>query len=98
VWDLFLLEGVPALFRVALALMGLLETHTAAGGGSFEATVQLLTQARGSGRDAAARVWDEVGNLEALKRAVEDVQLTHAALALLEDIAGDSFFYRHVSL
>jgi hypothetical protein len=99
VWDLFLLEGVPALFRVALALMGLLEAHTAgAAGGSFEVTVQVLTQARGSGRDATARVWDEVGQLEELKREVEEVQLSHAALAMLEDIAGDPCFYRHVTL
>jgi alpha-tubulin suppressor-like RCC1 family protein len=99
VWDLFLLEGVPALFRVALALMGLLEAHTAgAAGGSFEVTVQVLTQARGSGRDATARVWEEVGQLEELKREVEEVQLSHAALAMLEDIAGDPCFYRHVTL
>ena len=99
VWDLFLLEGVPALFRVALAIMGRLEAHTAGvGGGSFEATIQVLTQARGNGRVAVGRVWEEVGRLEGLKKAVEEVQLSHAALALLEDIAHDPCFYRHVSL
>jgi hypothetical protein len=97
VWDLFLLEGVPLLFRAALALLDLLGPHLLRG--AFEDTVQILTQARGSGRESVARVWaGAVGDPAVLARAIDAVELAPEALLDLEDMASDPFFYRRCCL
>ena len=95
VWDCFLLDGVPALFRTALAIVALLEGPTAR---DMDRTMAVFSHSSGSGRPEPTRVWREVGKLPVLKKAVESVQLSHATLAQLEDIAQDPCFYRHVQL
>jgi len=109
VWDCFLLEGVPALYRTAIAIVTLLEGEILKvvqssgpnGLGSCDAmeiTMQVMTQARGSGRVEVTAVWDKVGRLDVLKRAVESCTLSDDAVALLEYISSDPIFYRHVVL
>jgi hypothetical protein len=102
VWDCFLLDGVPALYRTALGILSLLEPFALERadkpGGGMDFTIACLTYASGSGRREEARVWGTLGRLETLKRAVESVNLSHSTLALLEDIANDPCFYKHVQL
>ena len=95
VWDAFLLEGTPALFRAALALMGIFEPLILrADFFSFENTVQLLTAGTGA-RGPAGRVWDSI-EATAFARAMDTVQIPADALIDIEDVAGDCFFYRRV--
>ena len=63
VWDCCLLEGVPFLYRFAAALLQALSTHMglgagdgAAGGGSYEDTIYLLTS-----NPQRAHVWAAIG-------------------------------------
>lgn len=95
VWDAFLLEGTPALFRAALALMGLFEPLILrADFSSFENTVQLLTAGTGA-RGPAGRVWDSI-EAAAFARAMDAVQIPADALIDIEDVAADCYFYRRV--
>jgi hypothetical protein len=105
VWDAFLLDGVPRLFRTALAILDLLapvllDSAGGGGGASFEVVVNVLTRAR-SALPAWERLVTGAGAAPdgaALFRAVDAVQLPAEALLELEDLSSDAFFYRHVSM
>lgn len=106
IWDAFLLDGVPLLFRTSLAILDLLSPALLDGGSSsnvgagFEVCVNVLTRARSS-----VHVWDRyvTGSSEPdadgalLMKAIDAVVLPHDALIEIEDIQCDPFFFRHVS-
>jgi hypothetical protein len=92
VWDVFLLDGVPHLYRTALALLDLLAPHLLGASRSFENTVSILTQSRMS-----AAVWEAISAPDVVARALDNVALPLDALLELEDLVGDPFFYRRVA-
>jgi len=106
IWDAFLLDGVPLLFRTSLAILDLLSPallDSGSGentGAGFEVCVNVLTRARSS-----VHVWDRyvTGSSEPdadgalLMKAIDAVVLPHDALIEIEDIQCDPFFFRHVS-
>jgi len=112
IWDAFLLDGVPLLFRASLAILDLLapvlldnvtgssSSSTVGGGAGFEICVNVLTRARSS-----IHVWDRyvTGSSEPdadgalLMKAIDAVVLPQDALIEIEDIQCDPFFFRHVT-
>ena len=99
-WDAFLLDGTPALFRAALALMRAFEPHILRGDfNSFEEAIQLLTHTVGSNSShfSGTRVWNSIGrDATIFARAIDAIILPPDVLIDLEDVAGDPFFYRRV--
>ncbi len=99
VWDGFLVEGVPFLYRTALALMDLLSPYLTGGmpgsrqlgNASFEETIQLLTQA-----PSTVGVWSSIVETDVLMQAIDNVVLPEAAVLQLEELVADPFFYRHI--
>ena len=101
VWDLFLLEGTPALYRVAAAILDLLAPRllgTGRGRGHPappDETIQLLTQPPAM-RNMWAGAWAALAEPDTLFAAVRAVVLPPALALDIEDLVADPFFYRHV--
>jgi hypothetical protein len=97
VWDVFLLEGVPFLYRFAIALLSALSMHMGLGGedggGSYEDTIYLLTS-----NPQRAHVWAKVAaDPDALMQAAEAVPLPADIALELAELTEDPFFYRRVA-
>jgi hypothetical protein len=98
VWDVFLLDGTPALFRAALAILDGLAPAIARGEG-MEDTIALLTANAGAGTPAVRAAWAAVaGDAAAFAAAIDAVVLPNDALLELEGLAADPFFYRRILL
>jgi uncharacterized membrane protein YgcG len=97
VWDGFLLDGTPFLYRVAAALLDLLAPRLLrfGVGGAPEETIQLLTQPPAMRRHWE-RAWAEVTPADVLLPAAEAVELPPDVAAELDDLVHSPFFYRHV--
>jgi len=97
VWDGFLLEGVPHLYRTAAGLLDALTPHMLGGdvdGGpcSFEDTIQILTQSH-----AKADAWAAAAHPDVLLPAIDAVVLPVDIALELQDLVHDPFFYRHAA-
>ena len=98
VWDLFLLEGTPALYRVAAALLDLLAPTVLGRPGHTppaqpDETIQLLTQPPAMRRHWLG-TWEAITDVGVLMPAVDAVVLPGDLQLELEDLVSDPFFYR----
>ena len=97
IWDCFLLEGTPYLYRVACALIDLLSPVILRGGGAPpDETIQLLTQPPAM-RSTWLPVWSAIAAPHILMPAIDSVHLPKELVVELEDLTHDPFFYRRVA-
>jgi hypothetical protein len=93
VWDEFLMDGVPHLYKTAMAIMDLLSPYLLGSQQAFEDTVQVLTQA-----PTKQDIWAAVGEPEALLPAIASVQIPPDFVKEMEDLVNDPFFFRRIGV
>jgi hypothetical protein len=90
VWDGFLLDGFPHLYRTAAALLDLLTPFILTPDPAYEDAIQLLTQSH-----VKADVWEAITEPDLLQAAIDAVVLPTDIALELQDLVSDCFFFRH---